>query len=148
MSCVRHIYHVIFSTKHRQKLIDPALRDAVYPYIGGIIRKHKGSLIEIGGVEDHVHILAYFHQSIAVADMIRNIKSGSSLMIKEEGLCPTKFHWQQKYGSFTVSHSLIATVQTYIQGQEEHHCKESYQDEFRAFMQRHGYEFDERYIWE
>ena len=148
MSYCHHCYHVIFSTKHRQPLIRKSIQDPLYHYIGGIIRDKRGSLIEIGGVEDHIHLLAYFHQSIAVSDMIRDIKSGSSRWVNETQSPTEKFAWQVKYGSFSVSQSVIPNVRAYIQGQEAHHKKESYQDEFRRILKTHGFEIDERYIWE
>ena len=148
MSYCHHCYHVIFSTKHRRPLIHKSFQEPMYQYIGGIIRDKRGSLLEIGGVEDHIHLLAYFHQSVAVSDMIRDIKSGSSRWINETHNPPEKFAWQVKYGSFSVSQSAIPNVRAYIQGQEAHHKKENYQDEFRRFLKKHGFEIDERYIWD
>ncbi len=148
MSYVHHCYHVIFSTKHRRPLIQKEFQEALYQYIGGIIRDKNGSLVEIGGLEDHIQLLAYFHQTIATSDMIRDIKSGSSRWLNEVHTPPEKFNWQVKYGSFSVSQSAIPKVKAYIQGQEKHHRKESFQDEFRRFLTQHGFEIDERYIWD
>ena len=148
MSYAHLCYHVIFSTKNREPMIHKSFQPDLYAYIGGIVRERKGALIEIGGVEDHVHILAKLHQSFAVADMIRDLKSGSSRWVNDSKHCPGHFSWQTKYGAFSVSQSAIPDVIKYIRGQEAHHAKESFQDEFRRFIQRHGFEVDEKYMWE
>jgi len=120
----------------------------LYKYIGGILREHQGSLVEIGGVADHMHILAYYHQSIAPSDMVKHIKSSSSRWVNVSKKCPHHFTWQLKYGSFSVSQSAIPKVRAYIRNQEEHHKTETFQDEFRRFLKAHGYEGDERFMWE
>lgn len=148
MSLIRHTYHIVFSTKDRVPLIDKELRPHLYEYIGGIIRKENGVLIEIGGMDDHVHILCHMHQSTASADMIRHIKSGSSRWINEDKKTRSRFSWQTKYGSFTVSRSNENSVRTYIQNQEEHHRNQNFQDEFRALLKKHDIAFDEKYVWD
>ncbi|MCC5851018.1 MAG: IS200/IS605 family transposase [Verrucomicrobia bacterium] len=148
MSYVHHCYHLIFSTKNREPLIHKSFQEELYQYIGGILREKQGSLVEIGGVEDHIHILAYYHQSVAPADMVKHIKSSSSRWVNESGKCPHRFRWQIKYGSFSVSQSAIPDVRAYIRNQEEHHKKETFQEEFRRFLKAHGYEGDERFMWE
>jgi REP element-mobilizing transposase RayT len=148
MSYVHHCYHLVFSTKNRKPLIQESLQDELYHYIGGIIRNKKGSLLEIGGVEDHIHILAFYHQSISPAEMVKDIKSSSSRWVNDSGKCPHPFSWQTKYGSFSVSQSAINKVRKYIQNQKEHHKRESFQDEFRRIVKVHGCELDEKYMWE
>ncbi len=148
MSYIHHCYHIIFSTKNREPMIHKSFQPDLYSYIGGIIRDRKGAVIEIGGIQDHIHILAKLHQSQAVADTIRDLKSGSSRWVNEHQKCNGHFAWQKKYGSFTVSQSVIPDVVKYIQNQETHHRKESFQDEFRGFIKRHGFELDEKYMWE
>ncbi|WFB36625.1 IS200/IS605 family transposase [Kiritimatiellota bacterium B12222] len=148
MSYIHHCFHIIFSTKNREPMITDRYKNDLYAYIGGIIRDRKGALIEIGGVADHVHILTMSHQSLSPADLIRDIKSGSSRWINESKFCPGHFAWQTKYGSFSVSQSDIPDVARYIQNQVSHHQKESFQEEFRGFITRHGFSVDEKYMWE
>jgi REP element-mobilizing transposase RayT len=141
-------YHVIFSTKYRIPRIDKGLKNDLYAYIGGIIRGEKGQLLEIGGTTDHLHILAGFHQTVAVAQMLQHIKGSSSKWINDEKQPQEKFEWQAGYGAFTVSQSQVPTVRHYIQQQEEHHQKRSFKDEFLAFLKRHDIDYDPRYVFE
>lgn len=148
MSYANHLYHIVFSTKDRRRLIDSELQPQLYEYIGGIIRSLKGVCIEIGGMPDHIHILAKLHQSVATADVMRDLKSSSSRWVNQNRRLETPFCWQIKYGSFTVSESQSATVRRYIQNQELHHKKKSFEDEMRELLKAHGIEVEERYIWE
>lgn len=119
-------YHIVFSTKYRRKTIHDNIRDRLYEYIGGIIRSLEGSLLQIGGTEDHVHILTNLSPTRPVSDCIRVIKANSSKWINELQMNTTKFEWQKGYGSFTVSQSQIATVYRYI----ENHRVKSFQEEY------------------
>jgi putative transposase len=139
------IYHIVFSTKERVPLITEEIRERLYPYLGGVIRREKGSLLEIGGVADHVHLLARFGAATAVSDMLQRIKGSSSHWLNEQQP-GTWFAWQNGYGAFTVSESQVAAVRKYIQGQEEHHRETSFKDELISLLRKHGIEFDERHI--
>ena len=140
-------YHVIFSTKDRRPLITPDFRQRLYDYVGGIIRGEKGQLLSGGGTKDHVHLLANLQSQPAVSDVIRVIKSNSSKWVHETFRDKAGFAWQVGYGAFTVSHSGIGQVRRYIENQEEHHRARSFKEEYVAFLDRHGIEYDERYIW-
>jgi REP element-mobilizing transposase RayT len=135
------VYHVVYSTKERIPLITEKIRDPLYEYIGGVIRGEKGSLLQIGGVADHVHILARFGAATAVSDMVQRIKGSSSHWLNQQP--ESWFAWQNGYGAFTVSESQIATVQKYIQRQEEHHKRWSFKDELISLLRKHGIDFDE-----
>ena len=135
------IYHIVFSTKERIPLIVPEIRDRLYEYIGGVIRGEKGSLVEIGGMPDHVHILARFGAAIAVSEMLKRIKGSSSHWLSQE--TGTWFAWQNGYGAFSVSESQVAAVRKYIQQQEEHHKRISFKDELISLLRKHRIEFDE-----
>ena len=141
------LYHVVFSTKGRLPLITGEIRDPLYRYIGGIIRNQGGTLIEIGGVADHVHLLARFPASKAVSDMLRDVKSDSSGWINQERR-HERFGWQTGYGAFTVSQSQVRTVRRYIRRQEEHHRRTSFKEELIALLEKHEIEYDERYLWD
>lgn len=139
-------YHIIFSTKDRRAHITPALQQRLYPCIGGIIRNARGEPIEIGGVADHVHLVARLHPTTAPADIVRLLKSNSSKWIHEDVGDP-RFAWQDGYAAFAVSLSNLEQVREYVREQAEHHRRVTFQNEFREFLRRHAIEFDERYIW-
>ncbi len=141
-------YHVVFATKYRRSTITDTIQERLYEYIGGTIRAKKGNLIEIGGVKDHVHILARLSPVIAVSDVVRDIKANSSKWMNEQPETTKTFEWQKGYGAFTVSYSQIAVVEQYIRNQEEHHRTRSFQEEYIEFLKRHGIEFRLEYLFE
>ncbi len=142
------LYHLVFSTKERIPLITKELQPDLYAYIGGIVRGEGGVLLEVGGISDHVHLLAKFKPTVAISDLLKKIKGGSSKWVNEEKFKLRKFGWQDGYAAFSVSESQVDAVRRYIREQEQHHCGPSYQDEFRALLERHGIEYDERYLWD
>jgi REP element-mobilizing transposase RayT len=142
------LYHVVFSTKGREPLIGPDLRPELQKYIGGIIRGERGILLEIGGTADHLHVVARFRADVSVAEMARLIKCNSSKWANERPDRRFRFEWQSGYGAFTVSESQLEGVRHYVQGQEEHHRKRTFKEEFVAMLEKHGMEYDERYLWD
>ncbi|QDV66864.1 Transposase IS200 like protein [Rosistilla carotiformis] len=141
-------YHIVYATKYRHPSIIPDIRERLYEYIGGSIRAKKGSLIEIGGIADHVHILANLSPSLAVSDVVRDIKANSSHWMNDRTEIKRPFEWQKGYGAFTVSYSRIPSVRDYIQTQEEHHKTTTFQEEYVAFLERHGIEFRLEHLFE
>ena len=139
-------YHIVFSTKNRASSIRPELQTRLYEYIGGIVRGEKGTLIAIGGIPDHIHLLASFPPTTCVADMSRRIKANSSKWVHENLRGMQAFAWQSGYAAFTVSQSTLGDVEAYILNQQTHHAKLSFKDELLAFLQRHGIPYDERYV--
>ena len=142
----RLFYHVVFSTKHRADLIKPAWEDDLYAYLGGIVRNRKATLVIGGGTGDHVHLLIRWPTTVSVADMLRDIKTNSSLWRHEQG--DDDFSWQNGYGCFSISPSDVDAVGNSIAHQKEHHKKMSYQDEFRELVLTHGLELDEEHMWD
>lgn len=140
-------YHLVFSTKFRNPYLSEAFREETYKYIAGIIANKDGQLIEIGGMLDHVHILTSCSPSIALAEFVRDIKANSSKWLHEEKQL-TRFAWQTGYGAFTVSASQVDVVRHYIRNQAEHHRRQSFEDEYRDILRRHGISFDEKYLFE
>jgi putative transposase len=102
----------------------------------------------IGGVEDHVHALFSLSKNHALEKIVEEVKKGSSKWMKNEGPRIPEFFWQRGYAAFSVSQSMVEAVKRYIQNQEKHHRKMSFQDELRELFQRHDIEFDERYLWD
>lgn len=142
------LFHVVFSTKHRTPTIHPTFQDDLYAYIGGIVRGEGGTLLEIGGMPDHVHLLIKLKPSIAPSSILQIIKGKSSKWLNAEKIDQQDFYWQEGFAAFSVSESQVENVRHYIQNQEEHHRKLSFQDELRALLSKHGIEFDERYLWD
>ncbi len=141
-------YHLVFSTKYRKKTIRPEFEEDLFHYIGGIIRNKKGTLLEIGGTEDHVHILAGIPATITVSDMLRFIKSNSSSWINNLESQQRKFYWQPGFGAFTVSHSQKPIVRSYIQNQKQHHTEKSFEEEFLAMLVAHQISYDPKFVFE
>jgi len=144
-TCLR--YHVIFSTKNRRPQITPDLRQRLYDYMGGIIKGENGRLIASGGTPDHVHLLISLHPQTSVAEIMRLMKTNSSKWTHETFPRKADFAWQTGYGAFSVSHSNLGQVQRYITNQEEHHRQVSFEEEFVAFLRRHGVDHEEKYLW-
>jgi putative transposase len=142
------LYHVVFSTKCRIPLITKNIQDELYRYIGGIIHNEDGVSLEIGGTNDHMHLLAKFKSAISVSEMLGRIKANSSKWANENKMELRKFGWQEGYGAFSVSESQVNSVVKYIRGQEEHHRKQTFQEEYVALLQKHGIEYDEKYLWD
>ena len=141
-------YHVIFSTKHRRSWIKQDLEDRIWSYLGGIARENKMTAMKIGGIDDHVHMLLGAPPTIAPSKAAQLIKGGSSKWIHETFPDLRDFAWQDGYGAFTVSKSNVPEVVRYIENQREHHRARTFQEEFLAFLKRHGIEYDERYLWD
>jgi len=141
-------YHVTFATKYRKPTITDDIRDSLYEYMGGILRAKNGSVIEIGGVADHVHILARLSPTRAVSDIIRELKANSSKWMNQEHASKDTFEWQIGYGAFTVSFDRKPGVANYIRNQEEHHRTKTFQEEYIEFLERHGIEFRVEYLFE
>jgi putative transposase len=142
------LYHLVFSTKNRIPLISENLQQDLYSYIGGIVRGEGGTLVEIGGISDHVHLLAKLKPTKSVFEMLNRIKSKSSKWINEDKMKVRKFGWQDGYGAFSVSESQTASMRRYIRSQEEHHRRQSFQDELRALLEKQRIEYDDRYLWD
>jgi REP element-mobilizing transposase RayT len=141
--------HAVFSTKGREPFLrDLVLRAETHAYLGGVSKSLDCPPVVIGGVADHVHVLARMGRGVCQSDWIKELKRVSSLWIKRRDPALRAFAWQAGFGVFSVSASNTTRVERYIAHQEEHHRKVTFQDEFRAFLRRHGVEWDERYVWE
>ena len=142
------LVHIVFSTKHRKPMVQDSERDELHAYIGGIVSRLSGVLLRAGSVEDHIHLLVAHPRTCSPADLVQEIKTGSSKWIKTVDRRYEDFHWQSGYGMFSISPSHRKSVERYIDGQKEHHLKVSFQDEFRRLLKKYEIEFDERYVWD
>ena len=141
--------HLVFSTKERRPwLRDPILRAEMHAWLSGISHQLGCPAVLVGGVEDHVHILARQGRTISQADWVKELKRISSLWIKERDVGAKDFAWQGGYGVFAVCASHQEAVRDYIARQEEHHGTRTFQDEFRTLLEAHGETWDERYVWD
>jgi putative transposase len=138
-------YHIVFSTKNRFPYIENAWRPRLHEYLGGTVRGLGGVPLQVGGVSDHVHLLIGLKAIHAVADIVREVKKASNSWVQET--VERKFQWQEGYGAFTVSRSDIGGLTDYIANQEEHHRKRTFQEEYLAFLEEQGIEYDPRYLW-
>jgi putative transposase len=142
------LYHIVFSTKNREPIITAPIRADLYKHIGGIVRGEGGKLLEIGGVQDHIHLVVRFKSDPSVATMAKIIKSKSSAWLNANPRRPGRFEWQRGYAAFTVSVSQLERVRIYVRNQEQHHRRKTLQDELRGLLVRHEIEYDERYLWD
>jgi REP-associated tyrosine transposase len=141
--------HLIFSTKNRFPFLsDKTIRLDMHGYLANMLRKQDCETLIVNGVEDHVHALFALSRIRAIADVVKEIKRTSSGWVKELSPKLSKFHWQGGYGAFSVSQSNLDEVIRYIENQEEHHKRVTFQDEYRAFLKAYGIEYDERYVWD
>ncbi len=141
-------YHLVFATKHREPVIGPDIRPRLWEFLGGVVRTLGGSPLAVGGVADHVHLLATLRQQRALSDVMRELKARSSGWAHETFPSATRLWWQAGYGAFTVSHSGVEAVRAYILNQEEHHRTRTFEDEFRGLLRKHGVEFDPKRLWD
>jgi REP element-mobilizing transposase RayT len=139
--------HITFSTKHRYPFIDKNIENELWAYIGGICKNLECNPLRVGGHFDHVHICCLLSKKITQMKLLEEVKKESSKWVKTKGMQYEKFYWQDGYGIFSVSPSQLDKVVAYIDNQEEHHRKKTFQEELLAFLKKHNVEYDERYLW-
>ena len=141
--------HLVFSTKGRTETIPKTHLAEVHAYVAEIFNNNGCPAIQVGGTANHIHILFLLGKTMDLSKIIRTVKSCTTRWINEKNNNPFhKFFWQDGYGAFSVSNSHVDSVAKYIQGQEEHHRKVTFQDEFRKLCQLYKIELDERYAWD
>ena len=134
------IFHVVFSTKDRAKDLNLGVRAELYPYLSGLVRERRGKALAVGGGLDHVHLLASLPPSLDVSALLRFVKANSSRWVR--GKFNRHFGWQAGYSAFTVSRSKQSEVAAYIENQEAHHRRQSFEDEYVSLLKRNEIEFD------
>ncbi|HKN24446.1 MAG TPA: IS200/IS605 family transposase [Candidatus Acidoferrum sp.] len=142
-SYAQNLVHLVFSTKDRAKSITPPLRPKLHAYIVGICNNDGIIVHAIGGAQDHIHCLLQIPPTHSVAKTVLTIKANSSRWLRQTS---RDFAWQQGYAAFSVSASMILTVSRYIQNQEAHHHKMTFQEEFLALLRRHRVEYDPKFV--
>lgn len=147
-SLSRVFVHITFSTKKRLPLIDAELRPELFKYLAGICNQLECRAVEVGGIDNHVHICCLLSRKIAQSDFLRILKSNSSKWVRERDVRYSQFYWQEGYGIFSVNPTEVPVVVEYIKNQEKHLETRSVQDEFRLFLKKYGVEYDEKYVWD
>ena len=132
------LYHIVFSTKNRERVLGKPRRDDLYRFIWGVLQKRKCHLYRIGGVEDHLHILISLHQTVALSDLVKEIKTSSSLWMKGQQVFPAFSHWQDGYGAFTHALPDKDRLINYIRTQEEHHKHVTFREEYEKLLVEAG----------
>jgi len=151
-SLTRLWVHLIWSTKNRYPFLrHPEIQTQLHKYLNATCTHLKCPPVVVGGIEDHVHVLCGLSKTMSVSELVEQLKKSSSKWIKtladhDENL--NRFYWQKGYGAFSVSQSNLEQVKSYVEKQEQHHTKISFQDELRQLVKRHLIEFDERYLWD
>ena len=140
------LYQIVFSTKNREKTLLKEQRKDLYSYVWGVLKNKKCHLYYMGGVEDHVHIITHLHPSVALSDLIKDIKLSSSDYIKNNNIFLTFNGWQVGYAAFTYAFSAKENLVNYVKNQEEHHKTKTFKEELIDLLKEHGIDYDEKYL--
>jgi len=138
---------IVFAVQGRQNLISPEHNDELQKYMTGIVRAQGQKLIAINNMPDHFHLLIGQKPNIALSDLVGDIKSGSTNFINRQRWIRGRFEWQEGFGAFSYSHSQLSSVIRYIQNQQKHHRRRSFQEEYLRLLDKFDVPYDERYIF-
>jgi REP element-mobilizing transposase RayT len=138
----------VFSVSNRLSLIQPDFKEELYKYITGIVKNQGQKLIAINGVADHVHLLIGLKPTMALANLMREVKAESTNFLNQKKLVRGRFSWQEGYGAFSYGHSQLDTIVRYIQNQEQHHKRQSFRDEYLTLLRKFDIAFEEKYVFE
>jgi REP element-mobilizing transposase RayT len=142
------IIHVIFSTKERRPFLEPTIRPKLHAYMATTARNADCECYRAGGVMDHVHLAIRLARTLAIADLIENLKTSSSKWLKTQSPGLSPFAWQRGYACFSVGPADLNSLCAYIDNQEEHHHTRTFQEEYRMFLKKYGVDHDETYAWD
>ncbi len=139
---------VVFAVKGRQNLLQKEWQAEVFKYMSGIINNKGQKPIIINGVSDHVHAFIGLKPSMALSDLVRDVKNNSTNFINDHSWIKGKFSWQEGYGAFSYGHSQLNTIIRYIQNQEKHHARRSFRSEYLTLLRKFDIAFDDKYLFE
>jgi REP element-mobilizing transposase RayT len=139
--------HIVFAVKGRDNLISKKWKEELYKYISGIVVNEGQKLIAINGMPNHIHILIGLKPTMALSNLVRDIKANSSKFINTQQWIAGKFEWQQGFGAFSYSHSQLDTVIKYIQNQEEHHKTKTFRQEYTEFLKLYNIDYKNEFIF-
>jgi len=140
------LYQIVFSTWSKERTLTENKREDLFKYIAGILKNKQCHLYRVNGVEDHLHIVTHIHPSIALSNLVKDIKLASSSWIKENKIFRNFNGWQDGYGAFTYSIKEKDRLIEYVKNQQEHHHKKTFREEYIELHIEHGIEFDEKYL--
>ena len=140
--------HIIFAVKGRQSLIPKQHKDELHRYITGIIDGKNQTVIQINSMPDHIHILVGITPDIAISDLVRDIKANSSKFINKQRWIAGRFEWQTGFAAFSYAHSQLDIVARYIKNQEEHHSRQTFREEYLAFLKRFNVSYNPKYVFD
>ena len=139
--------HVVFAVKGRTSVIRKEWKEELYKFITGIVTNKGQKLLAINGMADHIHILVGIKPTLALSDLVRDIKANSSKFIREKGWVKGLFEWQEGFGAFTLGHSQLSQIIPYIGNQEEHHRVRTFREEYIGFLQKYEVDFKPEYLF-
>ena len=142
------LIHIVFSTKERQKLLHEKIRPELYAYITGIFKAKNCAYYQIGGIDDHLHISCSLPKTMSTSDLIKEIKTSTSVWLKTKGDNLADFHWQNGYRVFSLSPAHLQGLCGYIANQENHHKCIDFKDELLRLLKKYNINYDERYLWD
>jgi putative transposase len=142
------LVHVVFSTKDRAPVLDAAVRPDLNAYLATVVRNNDCECFRVGGIADHVHLAIRLKREANVAGLVAELKTSSSKWLKSKSPKLAKFAWQRGYGAFSVGPADLNALIGYIDTQEAHHAKQTFQAELRSFLKRYGIECEDRYLWD
>ena len=139
--------HAVFAPKYRDAVLDKSWRPDLFRYITGIVQNYVHKMLQINGMDDHLHLFFGMRPTQALSKLMQQVKEDSTNWIKDNGLVRGKFLWQEGYGAFSYSKTQVPQVIKYIQEQEIHHAKKTFLEEYVAFLKAFEVEYDERFIF-
>lgn len=147
-SLVKNYIHIVFSTKYRQDFIDEEIEKELFSYIAVLCKDFESPALQIGGSDDHIHILCLLSRKIPLMKLVQEIKAHSSKWMKTKGPQYENFFWQDGYGAFSVCRDEVNRVIKYIKNQRIHHQKQKFKDEVIEMLEKHHIDYDEKYVWD
>ncbi|MFP4501024.1 MAG: IS200/IS605 family transposase [Candidatus Hydrogenedentota bacterium] len=142
------IVHLIFSTIERQPLLESNIQEATHAYLSTVARSAGCQCYRAGGMQNHVHLAIRLSRTVTIAQLVEQLKADSSKWLKTQAYGLRYFAWQRGYGCFSISPRDLDALIAYIDDQQEHHKKRTFQDEFRLFLHKYGVNYDEAYVWD
>ncbi len=142
------ILHLIFTTKDRHPFFNTEIRTLAHAYLATVARNMGCECYRVGGTEDHVHLAIRLSRTVTISDLVERLKSASSKWAKTHSTELDDFTWQRGYGCFSISPKDLDALTDYIDRQQEHHKKQSFQEEFRILLKKYDVEYDEAYVWD
>ena len=140
------IYHIVFGTYKHERTMQGDRKEELYKYITGILTNKKCHLYRINGMEEHLHIVTHIHPTVALSDIVKDIKLSSSVWIKDNNIFRNFNGWQEGYGAFTYSIKEKDRLIEYVKNQHLHHLKTTFREEYIDLLKEHGIEYDEKYL--